>query len=207
MERLLDKYNIVVAPLINPDGYEYSRIRNRFWRKNRTPNKSGHYGTDLNRNWGAEWGVIGTSTDPASDIYCGTSAESEPEVRNMAKYVLALPDRVAGLDVHSYGQKILRNYGYTRADTKDEERVRPIGEHMAALASKKHRKTYASEKSAALYPTGGGLDDWFYVKAGMLGFTIELRDDGTYGFLLPAAQIRQTGDELVEVVKALLLRL
>lgn len=207
MDKLLDKFNIVVAPLINPDGYEYSRNTDRMWRKNRTPNADGSYGTDLNRNWGAEWGFIGTTRDPDSDIYCGSSAESEPEVKNMAKYVLSLPNRIAGLDVHSYGQKVLRNYGYTMADTKDEAHVSPIGNNMAAMATRKYQITYHSQKSAALYPTGGGLDDWFYIKAGMYGFTVELRDDGTYGFILPAAQIRQTGEELVEIIKGLLSRL
>jgi murein tripeptide amidase MpaA len=200
----LDKFNIVVAPLLNPDGYEYSRTTNRFWRKNRTKNKDGSVGTDLNRNWGEKWGFIGASQNPISDIYCGRGPESEPEVKNVVRYIMSLNNRAAGLDVHSYGQKVLRNYGYTMADTADEELLRPISDSMAAKASGVHGSSYGSQKSAALYPTGGGMDDWFYLRAGIHGFTIELRDTGRYGFELPPNQIIQTGDELAEIVKSLL---
>jgi hypothetical protein len=177
---------------------------------------------------------VGTTSDPSSDIFCGPRLLSEPETSLTAAYIqgLANSKKIAGLDVHSYGQKILRNYGYTMADSRDEARIRPVGEAMAHRASKVHATKYVSEKSAALYPTGGGMDDWFYafggmslscsvmppplmsscpmhysVLVGMHGFTIELRDDGRTGFLLPAKYIRPTGDELIEIVKAVMLGL
>ena len=52
---LLEKYEFVILPLANPDGYEYSRTRDRMWRKNRRV----PYGVDLNRNWDYKWGEIG----------------------------------------------------------------------------------------------------------------------------------------------------
>lgn len=40
-----------ILPVVNPDGYEYSHIRDRLWRKNRA--RAGFCaGTDLNRNFG-----------------------------------------------------------------------------------------------------------------------------------------------------------
>ncbi|KAJ8927854.1 hypothetical protein NQ314_019656 [Rhamnusium bicolor] len=40
-----------IAPLLNPDGYEYTHTIDRLWRKNRA--RSGQCaGTDLNRNFG-----------------------------------------------------------------------------------------------------------------------------------------------------------
>lgn len=40
-----------IAPLMNPDGYEYTHDVDRLWRKNRA--RSGQCaGTDLNRNFG-----------------------------------------------------------------------------------------------------------------------------------------------------------
>ncbi|CAB4055581.1 unnamed protein product [Lepeophtheirus salmonis] len=55
-QRLLDaraKVNWYIMPLVNPDGYEFTRTTNRLWRKNRAPPPSGSgcYGVDLNRNW------------------------------------------------------------------------------------------------------------------------------------------------------------
>ena len=47
----------------------------------------------------------------------------------------------------------------------------------------------------------GSPDDWMSAKLGMIGFTIELRDTGNYGFLLPPAQIVPQGEEAWKAVK------
>jgi hypothetical protein len=54
MVSLLESFEFVILPLVNPDGYEYSRTHNRMHRKNR---RSPH-GVDLNRNWDFKWGEI-----------------------------------------------------------------------------------------------------------------------------------------------------
>lgn len=47
-----------------------------------------------------------------------------------------------------------------------------------------------------LYPAAGGSDDWakgaYNVK---YSYTVELRDSGRYGFILPANQIKEAGAE------------
>ena len=41
------------------------------WRKNRAIDpETGCIGVDLNRNWGYEWGGLGTSDDPCDDPKC-----------------------------------------------------------------------------------------------------------------------------------------
>lgn len=52
---ILDNFEFAIMPLVNPDGYEYSRTKNRMWRKNRR----GVNGVDLNRNWDHRWCEIG----------------------------------------------------------------------------------------------------------------------------------------------------
>ena len=58
-----------------------------------------------------------------------------------------------------------------------------------------------------LDPAAGGSDDW--VK-GVVGvkycYTIELRDTGRYGFLLPVQQIIPTGKETFEGFKHVMLK-
>jgi hypothetical protein len=50
----------------------------------------------------------------------------------------------------------------------------------------------------------GGADDWAKGKAGIkYAYTVELRDVGTYGFLLPATQIVPTGKETFAAIKAI----
>ena len=38
--------------------------------------------------------------------------------------------------------------------------------------------------------------DWFYAEGIWASYTIELRDTGYYGFILPPAQIIPTGEEI-----------
>lgn len=48
----------------------------------------------------------------------------------------------------------------------------------------------------------GSSDDWAKAVAGIkYAYTVELRDKGTYGFLLPAAQILPTARETFAAVK------
>lgn len=53
-----------------------------------------------------------------------------------------------------------------------------------------------------LYPAAGGSDDW---AKGTIGikyvYTIELRDGGRYGFVLPASYISYTAKETLAAVK------
>jgi murein tripeptide amidase MpaA len=50
VKRLIDNCQIWIVPVVNPDGYEYSRKSDRMWRKNRRDNGDGTFGVDLNRN-------------------------------------------------------------------------------------------------------------------------------------------------------------
>lgn len=47
----------------------------------------------------------------------------------------------------------------------------------------------------------GGSDDWAYDLGIKYSFTIELRDTGTYGFLLPPQEIKPTCIEAISAVK------
>lgn len=202
---LLKSFEILVAPQINPDGYEYSRVKDRYWRKNRRNNGLLRKpGVDLNRNWPNRWGLVGVSNNPGSDIYKGPSAGSEPEVSQVAKYIMNLTNLAAGVDVHSYGELILRSYGWTTDPSPDEEILKPIGDAIAENMNAINGESYESQRSGELYPAAGAMDDWLYEKAHVrVGMTFEMRDKSVYGFLLPPSQIVPGGKELVEGVLTL----
>ena len=62
---LLQTFDVYIMPSMNPDGYEYTRTRDRMWRKTRSRNPGYTCrGTDPNRNWGYNWGLKGASTNP-----------------------------------------------------------------------------------------------------------------------------------------------
>lgn len=59
-----------------------------------------------------------------------------------------------------------------------------------------------------LYPASGGSDDW--AKGVMnikYSYTIELRDSGHHGFILPASMIETTGSEAMAAVTTLAMAL
>ncbi|KAI8913873.1 putative carboxypeptidase precursor [Powellomyces hirtus] len=193
---LLDSLEFYFTPMSNPDGYEYSRTTNRMWRKNRGKNAgSSCIGTDLNRNWDEHWNVVGASQDPCSDTYSGTKAFSAPETLALSKFALSLPNRVAGIDLHSYGQYVLRPWGWTYDAPPNNDFYTRLGDGMRDAIRSVYGTRYTSQSGADLYPAAGATDDWMNAKARMVGFTIELRDTGSYGFALPARLIVPTGEE------------
>merc|ERR1719367_1588031 len=54
---LLENMDWYILPVVNPDGYLFTQTDNRLWRKTRSPNGLGCFGTDANRNFGYQWGT------------------------------------------------------------------------------------------------------------------------------------------------------
>lgn len=105
----VDSHEIWIAPIWNPDGYNYVFTTNNMWRKNRRPFASGT-GVDQNRNYPQGWntGCAG-STTVSSETYKGPSAASEAETRTMVTWSEA--ERFAKvLDYHSSGREVLYAY-------------------------------------------------------------------------------------------------
>ena len=68
---VVEGLNILILPLINPDGREYVRLStedgHEWWRKNRSYN-NGSRGTDINRNYDFLWKwIIGNTSDDPRD--------------------------------------------------------------------------------------------------------------------------------------------
>lgn len=200
VKKLMDKFEFVIAPVINPDGYEYSHTGNRLWRKNRRKNDDGTYGVDMNRNWDNHWGEGGASTRPSATDYQGPSVASEPEVKACQDYIKGLKHATAGIDFHSYGDLILRSKGWTKHMSHDESLLKKMAGDMKQAISKDRGTQYKSETAAGLYPTTGSTDDWMSEQGKMWGhgWTVELPDSerGGKGFLLPASQIKPASKEI-----------
>jgi len=201
---ILNYFNIDVVPMVNPDGYLWTWSNNRLWRKNRKANPGGSFGVDLNRNWqdvynGQNiWCTQGASTSPSSDTYCGTSPFSEVESLSASNWFQSQRgNRVvpAGIDYHSYSQLVLRPYGNTYNLPPNEAELKACGDGIADAIYDYSGYSYTSQNSIDLYPTTGTAEAYIYQQTTRFGYTIELRDTGQYGFVLPPAQIIPTGQE------------
>jgi len=193
---ILEQSEVFIVPVANPDGYQYSWDEVRLWRKNRRNNGDGTFGVDLNRNWDYEWGGVGSSGSPSSETYRGPFPFSEPESQALADFV-ADHGRILGhIDFHSYSQLIFWPWGYTSDLCPDQPIFAALGAAMEEAIELPYGTNYVSGPAfTTIYPTSGAIIDWTYGTAGVLSTTIEVRDTGTYGFLIPAEEVRPCAEE------------
>lgn len=176
VRNLLSNTTLYFIPLVNPDGKAHDIIDGRYkmWRKNRRLFGS-HFGVDLNRNYGFQWGTGGSSTDPRSDVYMGPEPFSEPETKAMKKFVRSHTNINILLTYHSFGELILYPWGHS---------FDPIGKNLGsptdfrihkALAEKMSQwNDYSPRQSSDLYRASGDTTDWSYGELGIISFTFEL---------------------------------
>ncbi|MGA8516872.1 MAG: M14 family metallopeptidase, partial [Pseudonocardiaceae bacterium] len=198
--RLLKSREVWVMPMANPDGAEYDISTGLFsmWRKNRQPTpENSHVGTDLNRNWGDEWGCCdGSSSSPASDTYHGAAPFSAPETAQLRDWVNSrviggVQQITAHIDFHSFSELVLWPYGFTASDTgpgltkSDADTFRKLGEQMAATNG------YTPEQSSQLYINDGSIGDWMWAQHHIWSYTLEMYPTSMSqgGFYPPASVI------------------
>ncbi|XP_064077796.1 uncharacterized protein LOC135195503 isoform X2 [Macrobrachium nipponense] len=184
--------SVVLVPLGNPDGYEYTHTYDRMWRKSRrTYNGTYCVGVDLNRNYDIFWGDLdGASTDPCSEQYCGEGAFSEPEtaaLRDLA--AVFLKDTKIYLSLHSYGQLVLYPWGYTHARPPKFMTVKKMGQKLLKALNKHSNFNFeGGQSSTILYKSSGTSSDYMYSKGVPYSYTIELPNRSSFQFMPEAVQ-------------------
>lgn len=174
-------------PVQNPDGYEYSHTRDRYWRKNRR--RIGFFcnGVDLNRNYGHMWGGKGTSKRPCSEVYAGTGPFSEPETKAVRDFFMNSTSKFQGsLSFHSYGQYILYPWGFDSSVPDDHNDLKEAG-NSAANVNSAQKFSFAKNSNFSvkyffrlsnLYPT------WNTLWALAVQLCIQLQGDPMIGLEL-----------------------
>ncbi|KAK6531766.1 hypothetical protein TWF694_002935 [Orbilia ellipsospora] len=206
---MTDNYDFYIFPVVNPDGFVYSQTTNRMWRKNRLGSGS-CIGTDINRNWDYKWNLSGgASTSKCAEDYKGTAAGSTAEFKGLSAFLKNLKDTVGVklyIDYHSYSQLILAPYGYTCNDAAPDaaEHMRVMKEWEAAMEEPYKTTFEYGPTCQTIYPTTGDSADYTYGALGIVhSYAVELRDTGSYGFILPATQITPSGVEAWAGLQAL----
>jgi len=203
LEQLLRRYTFYMEPVLNPDGYEYSHTHNRLWRKTRSTSNHPIYrhfclGADPNRNYDARHGSTGSSSHPCSQTFGGSTPFTEPETRHQSNFVYSHRSNMKMyISFHSYSQMILLPYSHSKHLAPDHKDLESVGQAGVKAIERTHGTQYRVGASASiLYTASGTASDWAYEKAGIkYSYTIELRDTGAFGFLLPKQQIIPTGEE------------
>ena len=193
---LISNIDIYIIPIVNPDGYVYTHLYDRYWRKNRQPNSGSVYiGTDLNRNWDIDWnGGESTSINPASDIFVGLHPFSATETYVLKNFIDTIQNLVTHADIHSFSSLILGPWGYTENLSDHYEDINELGNIIndAFTTTNGYNFNFGTgTANGSIYLASGTMPDWTHDQFGTLGFTFELRPSSMNegGFELPIDQI------------------
>lgn len=203
----VDSYNVYYVPILNPDGYEYTRNGDRMWRKTMKPNpgqSSDCAGTDPNRNWDWHWNEAGSSSNPCSESYSGARAGDQPEVKAVMDYLRSKDDFLGYINFHSYSQLWMTPWGYTYSKSKDYDVQHAAGEAAVQALEAVHGTRFQNGAIAEIiYQASGSSADYAYGACNILfAGGVELRDTGSHGFILPESEIIPSGEETYAAIKA-----
>lgn len=199
-----EKYDFYIIPIVNPDGFAYSQSTDRMWRKNRqtTPSAS-CVGRDINRNWPNHWNQRGgASTSPCAEDYKGPSAGDGTETKVLKAHLDSLAQGKGVqlyMDIHSYSQLWMYPYGYTCSGVIPESaKYDSLSQGAVAAIQAVHGTEFtAGPICTTIYQVSGDSVDYAYENAkAAYALTVELRDTGDYGFVLPPEQIKPSGEEM-----------
>ncbi len=104
------KFTFIVVPVLNPDGYAFSRLKSkgdRLWRKNRQPTGDPNCpGIDINRSYKFKFGGPGSSSDKCDEAYRGPEPFAAIEATFVTRLIEKLGPKnvISYTDFHSYGQ-------------------------------------------------------------------------------------------------------
>lgn len=215
-DNILNSLNFIIAPTLNPDGYEYTWDVDRLWRKNRqdTGNED-CLGYDLDRTFGYHWQR--TDEYPCSGNYNGDKPFVATESQLWDEYIQerfseSHDHRLLGfIDFHSYSQEILYPFSYSCDELPNDienllELAYDLSKSIRTYSGKQYDVVQScKDRDADINPLAGAgsLLDYMYDKGAHWSYQIKLRDTGNHGFLLPPSYIQPVGREGSRIIHSI----
>ncbi|SDK60370.1 Zinc carboxypeptidase [Nonomuraea maritima] len=200
--RLLERSDVFIVPVVNPDGANYSFYDYNSQRKNMTnhcppaqsdPALRNQWGVDVNRNYAAgsvHDGYVGGSTNCQSGTYGGPAEHSEPESRNVMWLAERYSNIKFAMNIHSYGGYFMWPPGAYQADgrvslprpTAKEEKffldsARTIEEAIVAERGTVIWPQQTGPVTDVLYSAAGNSADELWYDHGIYGWDFEVGAD------------------------------
>ncbi|EDS34654.1 zinc carboxypeptidase [Culex quinquefasciatus] len=205
--RMLRNFDWIILPLLNPDGYEYSREHNKMWRKTRRPlGENRCVGVDCNRNFNVSWG-IGTARF-CSLLYRGERPFSELETRNVRDILRKLrPNCRFYLSLHSYAKAILYPRAYSRTlpyNWKHQHDVAQAGANAILSACGVKYRTGSAFSFLKLAVGGSSIDYAHDVEKVPYALVMEI---ASKGFHAPEPNITRICEETWIGIRAMVMQL
>ncbi|KAI0865588.1 hypothetical protein F4860DRAFT_459691 [Xylaria cubensis] len=220
VKNILERFDLVFIPVLNPDGYEYTWEVDRLWRKSRQRTKMSYCpGFDLDHSFPFQWNSVEHQDEPCSESYGGDEPFQAVEAARLADWARNETENgskfVGYLDLHSYSQQILVPYSFScNVQPPNMENLQEVamnlGKHMRLSNGELYTVASACEGAVLnsagplVEARGGSAIDYFYHEFGAhYSYQIKLRDTGSYGFLLPNDNIIPAGEEVFQAMKYL----
>lgn len=194
-------------PLANPDGYQYSRLTDRLWTKNRNyDSDSGCYGVNLDRNFDYSWGQAGSSPNPCKNLYHGLKAFSELESRAIRNFLLSMRDYLgAYVSLSGYGQAVTYPWGDADYVTSNQRQLRQTARQAIINFRRLNHAEYSMGSSyRQKLARSGNAADWVQERISpQFVYNVFLKDQGRYGYLMPPHYIPESGEEAYEFLRTI----
>ncbi|XP_037932357.1 carboxypeptidase B-like [Teleopsis dalmanni] len=194
-------------PITNPDGYQYSRITDRLWTKNRHfDRQTGCYGVNLDRNFEYQWAGAGSSENPCKNLYRGPTKFSEPETKAIRQFMLKMRDYLgAYISFGAYGQAIAYPWGDADYVTNNQRSLHKVARKAVLNFRKLNQAEYRIGSGYRLKLShAGNSADWVQHRLNpKFVYNVYLKDQGRYGYLMPPHYIVESGEEVYEFMKTI----
>ncbi|TDG52938.1 hypothetical protein AWZ03_000481 [Drosophila navojoa] len=207
---LLQDYDWILLPQLNPDGYMYSRTVDISWRNSRSPNGNNCFGTNLNRNYDIKWGQgYAELRDSCSKHYAGPKPFSAPETRAARDIMQDLVQKNRGMlfmALHTHHTTIYYPWAHTSASSANDKELHAVAEAGAVAIFNATGTRFAYGQYGKEDTFGGTSFDYAHYIGFPLSFALELsgqRDGLTFDFWPPKHLLKDLAEESWVAISAM----